>query len=93
MCYSGGKGVDENDSEAYRLLREALAQVDEEWHIIARWHMGEMIAEGCTRGAGLRGKASDAEYAMGLLEYVAGGSLSTSTRPKLDLLPLLRATV
>ena len=97
-CYSSGKGVDKNDVESIRLLEAAQAQVDDEWHIVARGQMGETAADMCTQGAGLRGKVMTAhdgqitaEYAVGLLEYVAGGSLRTSTRPTFNVLsPPLR---
>ena len=80
-CYVHGKGVDKNAKESGRLIRAAGEQVDDEWHIVVRWLVGEMAA--------MRRPVE----AVGHLEYVAGVYFRTSTRPTLNILPILRASV
>jgi TPR repeat protein len=75
-CYSSGKGVDEiDDVKSLKLLTAASEQVDDEWHIVAKWHFGE--------GLGFSGKIMAEvgksgefifEYLMDSLKYAAGGS-------------------
>ena len=91
-CYSRGKGVDEiSPSESFRLLTAAMAQVDDEWHIVADWHLAERIAHlyGEALVDRVDGK-STLERLISALKYVAGGLLRTSIRLKPNPCPLPR---
>ena len=73
-CYSRGKGVDKIDhAESFRLLTAAMAQIDDEWHIVANWHLGERVAHLSSEALADRGdEGSTEECLMDTLKYVAG---------------------